>query len=149
MLLCDSAQSIGGKLYILGGGFSTILGVPGGVSTMSLAIKIEVPWDQTNRKVQFEVKLLTEDGEQVDLGRGPVGGSGEFEVGRPAGLKPGSPIDVPLALPFVAMPLKPGGYVWELDINGTTMSRIPFRLQPAPGFTPDQFLEAEEPHDHE
>ena len=139
MLLCDAAQSLGGKLYILGGGFSTIHAVPGGLSTMALAIKIEIPWDQTNRKVAFELKLLTEDGERVDLGQGEIGAGGEFEVGRPAGVKPGSPIDVPLAIPFQSIPLGLGGYVWELSINGTPMAKTPFRVQPAPGFTLDQF----------
>src|SRR4051794_25682886 len=97
MLLCDSAQSVGGKLYVLGGGFSTIFAVPGALSTMALAIKIEVPWDQTNRKVTFEAKLLTDDGHDVDLGAGPIAASGEFEVGRPPGVKAGTNIDVPLA----------------------------------------------------
>lgn len=158
MLLCDAAQSVGGKLYILGGGFSTINASPGGHQSMALAIKIEVPWDQTNRKIKFELRLKDDDGQPVDL-RGQRGSSnlgpgdaiagGEFEVGRPPGMKPGTPIDVPLVIPFAAMQLRLGGYVWELDINGTTMARIPFRLQPAPGFSPDQFQYPEAPNDDE
>src|SRR5581483_1630041 len=146
MLLCDAAQSVNGKLYILGGGFSVVFVAPGSVSTMALAIKIEVPWDQTNRKITFELKLLTEDGADVDLGRGPVLAGGEFEVGRPPGLKAGSNIDVPLAFPFAGLPLQLGGYVWEFSINGTPMAKTSFRVQPAPGLTPDQFNTQEE-HD--
>lgn len=139
MLLCDAAESVGGKLYILGGGFSTIHAFPGALSSMALAIKIEIPWDQTNRRVTFELKLLTEDGHEVDLGQGTVGAAGEFEVGRPPGVKPGTAIDVPLTFPFPGMPLTLGGYVWEFSINGTPMAKRPFRLQPAPGFTAEQF----------
>lgn len=157
MLLCDAAQSLAGKLYILGGGFSTIQARPGGVQTMALAIKIEVPWDQTNRQIKFMLKLLDHDGQPVDL-TGQRGGQlgpedavagGEFEVGRPPGVKPGTPIDVPLVLPFAAIQLRLGSYVWVLEINGTPMARIPFRIQPAPGFNPDQFEYPEAPNDQE
>jgi hypothetical protein len=147
MLLCDAAQSVGGKLYILGGGFSTIHSVPGGISSMALAIKIDVPWDQTNRKVSFQLNLLNDDGHEVDLGAGAVGAAGDFEVGRPPGLKAGTEIDVPLTFPFPGMPLGLGGYVWQLSINGTPMARTAFRVLPAPGFSPDQFDAPEEVHD--
>lgn len=45
MLLCDAADSVNGKLYILGAGWSQLL-FPDRPANMSLAIKIAVPWDQ-------------------------------------------------------------------------------------------------------
>ena len=46
ILLADAAEAVNGKLYVLGGGWSITGPDP---SPMALAIKIEVPWDQSNQ----------------------------------------------------------------------------------------------------
>jgi len=127
MLLCDAAEQQGGKLYILGAGWSTIhfSDVP---VNMALAVKLAVPWDQANEAHRMKAALLTEDGEPVDVGAGPVHAEGDIEVGRPPGLKRGTPLDVPFVLPFPNLVLPAGGYVWELEIDGTQMARTPFRV---------------------
>lgn len=127
MLLCDAAQESGGKLYVLGGGWSVVRS-PGTPTAMALAIKISIPWDQANQKHSVKARLLTDDGESVHLGDGPVEASGGLEVGRPPGLKPGTPLGAPLAISFGSLALEPGGYVWELEIEGTAMARTPFRV---------------------
>jgi hypothetical protein len=127
MLLCDAAAESGGKLYVLGGGWSVIR-VPNVPTPMALAVKLSVPWDQTNKQIRVRAKLVTEDGDEVDLGEGPVFAEGTIEVGRPAGMKPGSPIDMPFALSFGPLVLDTGGYVWELEVDGTTLARTPFRV---------------------
>ena len=43
---------------------------------------------------------------------------GEFEVGRPRGLKPGTPLDFPVAVNSTPLPLEPGRYEWRLTIDG-------------------------------
>jgi hypothetical protein len=119
LLLADAAQAVGGKLYVLGGGWS-IIGP--GAAPMALAIKIEVPWSETNVRHSVEVQLLTSDGEPVtvegDSGSEPISVRADFEVGRPPGLKPGTPIDVPLAMNFAPFPLPGGRYEWRLMIDG-------------------------------
>lgn len=46
---------------------------------------------------------------------------GDFEVGRPPGLTPGSDIDLPLAVNVGPLPLPPGArYTWRLQIDGET-----------------------------
>src|SRR3712207_6134998 len=62
MLLCDAAEEVGGKLYILGGGWS-FLHRPGVPTNMALAIKIAVPWNETNQSHTLRAHLLTDDGE--------------------------------------------------------------------------------------
>src|SRR3989304_5729195 len=46
MLLADAAQAIGGKLYILGGGWSVTGPHP---TAAAIAPQIEGPWDEANR----------------------------------------------------------------------------------------------------
>lgn len=127
MLLADAAAQSEGKLYVMGGGWSVIQ-LPDVPINMALAIKIAVPWDQANRKHKIRAALLTDDGEPVDAGEGAVQVEGDFEVGRPPGLKAGSDIDAPLAIAFNGMALPQGGYVWILEIDGTEMAREPFRV---------------------
>jgi hypothetical protein len=129
MLLCDAAQEAGGKLFVLGGGWS-IIRTPGIPVPMSLAVKVAVPWDQTNSKHRVQVSLLDEDGEPVTPtgAPGPIGLDGQLEVGRPPGIKAGTPIDAPIVMNFGFLTLDPGGYVWVLSIDELEAARTPFRV---------------------
>ena len=124
LLLADSAAAVEGKLYILGGGWS----VTGpGPTPFAIAMKFEVPWSEANRKHRWTLELLDADGKPVSL---PVPGSdsdlpvkveGDLEVGRPPGLREGTPLDFPLAINFGPMPLEPDSrYTWRLTINDDT-----------------------------
>jgi hypothetical protein len=119
MLLADSAQTAEGKLYILGGGWSVTGPAP---APSAVALKIEVPWDQANKKHTFELSLLDADGNPVIVptpqGEQPIQFGGEFEVGRPVGLAPGTPIDMPFAANLGPLPLPPGSrFTWRLTID--------------------------------
>ena len=48
LLLCDFAEAVNGKLYVMGGGWN-ILFAPGQPVTMSVAAVLAVPWDRTNQ----------------------------------------------------------------------------------------------------
>lgn len=118
MLLCDAAQEAGGKLYILGGGWSIKGTDP---TPMALAIKIDVPWNEANERHRFVLMLESGDGGPVEF-PGPDGPQvvrieGEFEVGRPAGTPAGSDIDAALAVNIGPLPLPPGLYSWQLSID--------------------------------
>jgi hypothetical protein len=54
-----------------------------------------------------------------------------FEVGRPAGLKPGTPLDFPVAVNSGPLPLEPGIYEWRLTIDDKTDDdwRLPFSVR--------------------
>ena len=135
LLLADSAQAVADKLYILGGGWS----VTGpGPTNMALAIKIEVPWDQSNRRHVWRIELLDADGGQVQLAGPsapqPINLSGDFEVGRPAGLPEGTPLDLPLAINLAAVPFPPGQrLVWKMYIDDETREvwDVAFTTRPA------------------
>lgn len=139
LLLADAAQAVNGKLYILGGGWS-VTG-PGPVP-FAIAVKIEVPWDRSNETHTLHLELLDDDGEPVALPRQqdrqpqPVAFDTSFEVGRPPGLTPGTPLDTVLAMGFPSgLPLEPGSrFEWRLFINGETRDewRVGFTTRPAP-----------------
>jgi len=120
MLLADAVQAVNGKLYVLGGGWS-IAGPE--LAPSGLAIKIDVPWDEANKKHRFRLALLDADGRAVMVpgGQAAVEVSGEFEAGRPAGLRPGTPLDVVLALNIGPLLLDADSrYVWRCWIDEQT-----------------------------
>jgi hypothetical protein len=125
MMLADSAQEVGGKLYILGGGWSITGPDP---VPMAIALKLEVPWDRTNEQHSLLLELLDDDGNAVLVDgpeehgeQVPLQVTGEFEAGRPPGIKPGTPIDSALAVNFGPLALEAGRrYQWRLSIDGET-----------------------------
>jgi len=130
MLLCDAAQAVGGKLYVLGAGWTHVqANVP---VPMALAVRIRVPWDQSNEPFDVRLHLITAEGAEVDLGQGPVEARTRIEVGRPPGIRRGSPLVSVIALNAGALALPAGSYVWELEIDNTEHAREPFEVTAQP-----------------
>ena len=122
LLLADHAVVADGKLYINGGGWSVTGPTP---TPSAIAVKLDVPWDRANQKLQLRLRLIGQDGEAVRIdgpqGPQPVEITGEAEIGRPPGLVHGADIDFPLAFQLGPLPLQPGQrYQWVLDIDGET-----------------------------
>lgn len=120
LLLCDYAQVADSKLMVIGGGweFCSTPTPPHGV-----AVLLFVPWLQTNTPHAYKLQMLDEDDQPV-VQPGPTGevaieASGEFEVGRPAGVPHGISLTVPLALNVGPLLLEQGkGYTWRLSVDG-------------------------------
>ena len=130
MLLADAAQEVGGKLYILGGGWSVTGPDP---TPMGIALKIDVPWDQANTRHLWRMELVDADGQPVEVeDAGAVRLEQEFELGRPPGVKPGTSLDFVLAINVPPLPLEPGNqYAWTLTIDGESDEdwRLPFSVR--------------------
>lgn len=126
VLLCDAAESVNGKLYILGAGWSqTVADHP---TNMFLAMKLLVPWSRANETFKVRASLVDEDREQtVDVGQGEIAGEADVEVGRRPGLRRGTPLDASFVFPFQGLVLPQGGYVWKVEINGAPKIRIPIQ----------------------
>jgi hypothetical protein len=139
MLLADYAQVSDGKLTIVGGGWSVTGPEP---APFGIAILIQVPWDQANVRHTMRLELLDSDGAPVTV-EGDETEDGDdadeepivffddvvFEVGRPPGLKPGTPLDFPVAVNSGPLPIPAGGrYEWRLTIDGRSDDdwRLPF-----------------------
>ena len=115
MLLADAAQVAEGKLYVLGGGLTVVGPRP---QPLAVALVIAVPWDRANVTHNWVLELLDEDGHPVPSADRPVVVRGRVEAGRPAGLRPGTSLSVPLAISFPTLPLATGqSYVWQLRID--------------------------------
>jgi hypothetical protein len=120
MMLADHAQVAEGKLFVSGGGWS--LAGPGPF-TSGVALLFSIPWERTNRKTTFSLRLVDADGHPViqpgPLGEQPIQVGGQFEVGRPAGVPPGTEINVPIAINTGLLQLPPGKqFTWVLEVDG-------------------------------
>ncbi len=124
-LLCDYADEVAGKLYIVGGGWSRILA--DSVAPIALAIKFAIPWEQANQPHNLNIRMVHEDGELfVGPDEKPIEMAGKVEVGRPPGTKAGSELDAALAVRIGPLAFPPGRYVWEISVDGTVLERIAF-----------------------
>jgi hypothetical protein len=135
MLLADHAQAAEGKLNIIGAGW-TMVGP--GPAPFAIAILFEVPWDRANEQHDFRLELVDSDGEavlvQTQEGEEPLVIAGQFEVGRPPGVKRGTALPFPLAINMGPQPLAPGGrFEWRLTVDEESDEdwRLAFSTRPA------------------
>ena len=64
LILADLAQVIGGKLHMMGGGWSRInVQKFPHVQSLSVAAAISVPWAHTNEKHNISITMVDEDGQ--------------------------------------------------------------------------------------
>jgi len=118
LILCDAAQADAGsgKVHMLGAGWS----ITASPTSHAVALLIKVPWDRANEKLKLTLELRDADGGAVQLptanGNTPVRAQGELEVGRPAGITPGSALDASFAMNVPPLPLPPGRYEWHVTV---------------------------------
>lgn len=122
LLLADGAESVNGKIYILGGGVERHLAreFPAQLRA-DVALGVLVGWTETNQSHALAVRVVDEDGVvAAEL-------NGDFQVGRPAGAKAGQDLRVLIAIkgPFPIQ--KAGGYKVVLAIDGVEQEP-PFRF---------------------
>jgi hypothetical protein len=86
LILADSAQIVGGKLYLLGGGWDT-LNIGSSFPHrrhLGIAASFRVPWNETNQRHDVSIEVMTEDMEQL------AKIDAQLEIGRPAGIPAGT-----------------------------------------------------------
>lgn len=135
MILADAAAAENGKLYIHGAGWDRIFGTsfPITHALMAVAVRLRVPWSDTNQKHGIELDILDEDGNSI-LPTPPGTLRGEINVGRPPNLEPGSDQVIPLAFSLVSVKFeKPGVYAVVLRIDSLDALRSPFTVMAVNG----------------
>ncbi len=131
LILCDAAQAEpSGKVHMLGAGWS----MTRSPTSHAVAVLLKIPWDRANERITLTVKLLDADGRPAQMvtsnGLVPaMQAEGKVEVGRPAGVAPGSLLDAAFVLNVPPLPLRPGRYEWRLEIDDSSYS-APFTVRP-------------------
>lgn len=126
-ILADAAQDCGGKLYVMGGGWDliTVGALPGEIQAGALAMHVEVDWHDANQPIPLQIDLVDDD--QNALLPEPI--NFDVTVGRPAHIKPGTSIKVPIALNIARILLtQTGGHVFILSCEGTELARASFTV---------------------
>ena len=133
LILADAAQVTGNKLYLLGGGWDrvTINKNPPVTHRMSLALAFRVPWNETNLKHTFEIEAADSDGNVIGKA------TGQFEIGRPAGLPPGSDQRTQIAANVGITITKLGTYVITARVDGAAERSFPFYVVAGPTVSMD------------
>lgn len=124
-VLADSAQVLGNKLFVLGGGWDTIWvrKFPTDHS-FAICVGIRVPWEHTNEPHTLTIAIETADGDSV----GEI--SGSFEAGKPAGMVKGSAQLICLAFTSHLRIEQPGRFQLRASIDGTELKAIGFSARP-------------------
>jgi hypothetical protein len=130
LILCDAAQADpgSGKVHMLGAGWS----MTRSPTSHAVAVLMKIPWDRANEQITLTVKLLDTDGRPAQIitpnGVTPAAhAEGRVEVGRPAGIAPGSLLDASFVMNVPPLALSPGRYEWRLEIGEDSYS-APFTV---------------------
>lgn len=132
--LADHAEAVNGKLYVVGGAWDRLYtaNLPAHHAHLSLSAVIKIPWTATNQRHGIVVDLVDADGHSAL----PQKMEGDFEAGRPPGMRPGDDSTFVFVANVNGMQLeKEGQYEFVLSIDGAVAGKAPFRLQvlqPAP-----------------
>jgi Family of unknown function (DUF6941) len=131
MMAADGAQAVGGKLYVLGGGFDR-LNMPTVPfhHRFDLAMLIDVPWNATNQPYEVVVELVNADMEFAGYRA-----EARMETGRPPGIRQGTSITIPIAIPVVAEFREPGRYVLRASVNGRPKNQLAIEAVAPPSAT--------------
>ena len=123
LILADSAQVQGEKLFMLGGGWSQVwVKQFPAQHQMAVAAGILIPWMETNARHQFNVRVRDEEGAVFSEV------SGSFEQGRPPGLPAGATQRMMLAINLTIRMEKPCEAVAELSLDEKLAKSVPFRV---------------------
>jgi Family of unknown function (DUF6941) len=148
-MLCDSAVTAEGKLYLQGAGWDMI-NPPSGtyptrVPRVGLGLLIAVPYTATNRNHTMRISLKGADGEEIALGLQPADPTdptsvgtvpmyyveANFNVGRPPHLQSGESQTIPFAMNLDGLAInQPGSYSFVIEIDQREVQRLTFRATP-------------------
>jgi len=133
LILGDSAQVVGNKLYLLGGGWDRLT-----INTefpfnqrCAVALSIRVPWNETNQKHTFEIEVAGED-PATEEPKTLVKAGGQFEVGRPPGIPQGQDQRIQLAIDMNLQIDTAGTKVIIARVEGQEMRRTHFNVALGP-----------------
>ena len=123
-LIADYAEMVGGKLYVMGGGWdnTTAPEVPAGIR-MAVVVGVRLGWEETNTAIPVEMTVHDDDAQEL------VRVNGAVQVGRPTELTPGATQLAQIAINLQINLPTFGGYRVRVVAGAGDVSRsLPFRL---------------------
>jgi Family of unknown function (DUF6941) len=134
VMLANFAKVSDGMLDVQAAGWTQI--GPGPISFFVAGL-VFCDWDELNQRHELKAELLDADRQPVP---NPADGeaihaTAEWEMGRPPGIKPGTTLVMPFAIPFGVFELEAGvQYVVQVSIDGDPRDqwRLPFTVRDAP-----------------
>jgi len=133
LIVADAADAVGGKLYLLGGGWDRLLvpQLPGPpAASFAVAVGISVPWGLTNKKLRLSIDVLDADGGHVAQLAG-----GEIEVGRPPGIRVGVSQRLQVAVPAQPHFASAGRYAIQCAIDALILGSTAIEVAAATATT--------------
>lgn len=133
-LLADHAEAVNGKLYVVGGAWNSIAAsqFPTAHNHLSVGAVIHVPWESTNQAHTMELRIVDADGAPII----PEPLQGQFETGRPPGMRAGDEHLVAMVFNFNGLVFeRPGAYEFHLLVDGDEMGLLRFSVMKLEGGT--------------
>jgi len=135
LVLADWAAVAEGKHYIQGAGWDTLFAqsFPVVHQAMSVAVRVRVPWTDTNVQHVLELDIIDADGRSI-LPEPPGTLRAPLTMGRPAHTPPGNDQVAPLVFNLHRVQFAaPGAYAMVLRVEGHDVARSPFQVRGTPG----------------
>jgi hypothetical protein len=128
LLLSDHSESINGKVYAMGAGWNQLRfpELPQEFN-FSIALGLDVPWDETNRQHTMTLHIEDPDGERLGDEF-----SLDFETGRPPGSVPGQEQRIVLSLGARTAFSASGPHAVVVKVGGEELDRARFYVTQAP-----------------
>ena len=129
IILADYAETVNGKLYLMGGGWDRLTVSSGFPATRQcgIAVSFRVPWSLTNQTHRFEVEVVDDEGQSLSRTEG------HFEVGSPTGVPSGEPQRFQFAMNGPLTFEQSGQYAIVARAEDAEVGRIGFAVVPAYG----------------
>jgi Family of unknown function (DUF6941) len=128
LLLSDHSESVNGKIYALGAGWNQLRfpELPQEFN-FSIALGLDVPWDETNRQHTMTLHVEDPDGERLGDEF-----SLDFEAGRPPGSVAGQEQRIVLSLGARTVFSASGPHAVVVGVGGDEIDRARFYVMQSP-----------------
>jgi hypothetical protein len=128
LILADSSEAINGKLYALGAGWNELRlpSLPQEYA-FSIALAIDVPWSETNRRHELSLHVQDPDGEVIGQEF-----TMELEAGRPAGGVEGADQRIVISLGTSLAFSTTGPHAAVISVGEEEIGRSRFYVREAP-----------------
>lgn len=128
LILADSSEAINGKLYALGAGWNELRlpSLPQEYA-FSIALAVDVPWSETNRRHELSLHVQDPDGEVIGQEF-----TMELEAGRPAGGVEGADQRIVISLGTSLAFSTTGPHAAVISVGEEEIGRSRFYVREAP-----------------